>query len=183
MKEKNWVVYNGPNHDLDWFETREEAESYIQELITNELEEAIEYGFSDECDEYWLLNVAGRADLSLWKRRCDMKIDDEGCDEEGDYWAEDVEQFCHLKYLPSPSFLEIESLIKRTENYGIEKNPDGSVSCSVTISMEGAYRNLMATKGVSRFGMEEVIRLHKIAKKAWMNGDFETVADYFGCVK
>lgn len=99
MKEKTWVVYNGPNHDLDWFETREEAEAYIQELIDDEIEEASQCGFSDECEDYFVLHVTGQAKLSLWKRRSEMQIDEEGYDEEEDYWPEDVVQYCHLKYV------------------------------------------------------------------------------------
>jgi hypothetical protein len=95
MTDKTWVVYDGPNSGMDWFETKEEAEDYIHELISDECEG----GFSLESEDLYVLRVVGRAKLSLWKKKVDQIIDDDGYDEDGDYWDSDVDKYCHLKYV------------------------------------------------------------------------------------
>lgn len=73
--------------------------SYKNVLILDECENARDGGFSLECDEYYVLHVVGRAKLSLWKKKVDQVIDEDGYDEGGDYWADEVDEYCHLKYV------------------------------------------------------------------------------------
>lgn len=79
------------------------------------------------------------------------------------------------------------ALIERTENYGITQNPDGSTSHKLKINLGGALDNLIGSldnldgsEEVDTFAMKEAVKFFYIAKEAWLNGDFETVADYFG---
>ena len=74
----------------------------------------------------------------------------------------------------------IESLIYRTKNYGITHNPDSSVSHAMKLSFEGSIKNANYDEDSNTWGADEVIRIYHLGREAWLNGDFETVADMFG---
>lgn len=71
-------------------------------------------------------------------------------------------------------------LIERTKNYGITKKPDGKTTYSCKLSFDGSIDNAIRSEGRMRFGAEEAVRLYNLGRKAWLKGDFETVADMFG---
>ena len=76
--------------------------------------------------------------------------------------------------------MEMEELIERTKNWGITKNLDGSVTHKFKLSLEGSYENLLRSEGNDKTGMEQAVKFFYTAKEAWLKGDLETVADYFG---
>lgn len=76
--------------------------------------------------------------------------------------------------------INMEELINRTKNYGITKNNDGTTSHSPKLSFEGSIRNAIDSGGIDTWGVDHLIKFYKDAKEAWLNGDLEIVADYFG---
>lgn len=76
--------------------------------------------------------------------------------------------------------MELIEAIEKTRNWGITQNPDGTTTHSMKLSFEGSIRNAVSSEGKDMTGAEELIRFFSIAKKAWLKGDLETVADYFG---
>lgn len=76
--------------------------------------------------------------------------------------------------------MELSEAIERTKNWGVTYNPDGSRSIKMKLSFEGSIRNAVSSDGKDMCGAEELIRFFQIAKQAWLNGDLETVSDYFG---
>jgi hypothetical protein len=70
-------------------------------------------------------------------------------------------------------------LIKRTKDYGVKSTPTGTVH-SLKLSFEGSIGNAIRSKGKDAWGAEEAARLYSIGREAWLKGDFETVADFFG---
>lgn len=80
----------------------------------------------------------------------------------------------------SSAKVDLSKFIERTKNYGIEKKPDGSTSYKCTLSFNGSVRNCIASKGKDSWGVKEAERFFYLARKAWLKGDLETVADFFG---
>jgi len=76
--------------------------------------------------------------------------------------------------------IDLSKFIERTKNYNIVKNPDGSTSYRCTLSFEGSVRNCIASKGKDSWGVKEAQRFFYLAREAWLKGDLETVADFFG---
>ena len=76
--------------------------------------------------------------------------------------------------------MEMKELIKRTTNWGVTENPDGTKTMEMKLSVDGSLSNLIRSDGKDSSGMKEVVRFFYIAKEAWLRGDLETVADYFG---
>lgn len=80
----------------------------------------------------------------------------------------------------SSAKVDLSKFIERTKNYGIIKKPDGSTSIKCTLSFKGSVRNCIASDGKDSWGIKEAERFFYIAREAWLNGDLETVADFFG---
>lgn len=76
--------------------------------------------------------------------------------------------------------MEMEELIERTKNWGVTENPDGSRTIKFKLSLEGTYHNMISSEGKDDGSMEQVVKFFYTAKEAWLKGDLETVADYFG---
>jgi hypothetical protein len=89
--------------------------------------------------------------------------------------------------------LSKEELIERTKNWGSTVNPDGTKTIHLKLCFDGTVSNLCeeieyisaaadvdATNPVDTWGIREAARLYAEGRKAWLNGDFETVADLFG---
>ena len=76
--------------------------------------------------------------------------------------------------------MEMKELIKRTTNWGVTENPDGTKTMKMKLSVDGSLSNLIRSDGKDSSGMKEAVRFFYIAKEAWLRGDLETVADYFG---
>lgn len=71
-------------------------------------------------------------------------------------------------------------LIERTKNYGIIKNHDGTTTFKMKLSVEGSINNCIYSQGEDCWGAKEIVRLYYEGRKAWLQGDLETVADMFG---
>jgi len=76
--------------------------------------------------------------------------------------------------------IDLDKLIERTINWGVTKNPDGTTSMQMKLSVEGSLSNVIRSDGKDSCGMKEAVRFFYIAREAWLRGDLETVADYFG---
>lgn len=88
--------------------------------------------------------------------------------------------------------LSKEELIERTNNWGEITNPDGTKTIHLKLCFEGSVDNLCTDLqelydanpeiviDVNTWSIKEAARLYKEGRKAWLNGDFETVADLFG---
>lgn len=76
--------------------------------------------------------------------------------------------------------MELTEAIEKTKNWGIINNPDGTKTIKMKLSFEGSIRAAVSSEGSDMWGAEELIRFFHIAKEAWLNGDLETVSDYFG---
>lgn len=175
--EKRWVVYNRPNDELSWFDKKEIAERFIRDLIVRECDEAIESGFSDEAEDYWLFRVEGKAKLIRLRERKDQIIDSEGYDQNGNHWGDGIDTYYTLKYIPEVT--DRQELIRKTYGHAFNQCNANQFAPQLKISFEGAVTRLKNTKGIESFGIDEAVRFHKIARDAWLNGDFEKVAEYF----
>ena len=97
-------------------------------------------------------------------------------------------------------------LINQTKNWGVVKNADGTKSIKLRLCFEGSINNLMDSIGEAQkvlkrldpdneedlslhengnvyfdtWGVIEACRLYTEGRKAWLRGDFETVAELFG---
>lgn len=100
MPDKQWIVYNGPDNEYDSFTTREEAEAHVRILIAEERESTSDCGLSDECDEYYVLHIVGRAKLTILKKREEQTIED-GYDQDGQRWDDDWDYIYNLDYVPN----------------------------------------------------------------------------------
>lgn len=72
------------------------------------------------------------------------------------------------------------ALALRTLHWGENHNPDGTKTIKLKLSFEGSIRAMIRSEGKDSWGVEEIIRLFSIGKAAWIAGDYETVADFFG---
>lgn len=75
---------------------------------------------------------------------------------------------------------DMEKLIERTTNYGIIKNDDGTETHLPKLSLEGSIRNAIGSGGRDTWGADQIVKFYRDAKSAWMRGDLEVVADFFG---
>jgi hypothetical protein len=71
-------------------------------------------------------------------------------------------------------------LIERTKNYGITHNQDGTTTIKMKLSVEGSINNCIYSQGEDNWGAKEIVRIYYEARRAWLQGDLETVADFFG---
>jgi hypothetical protein len=83
--------------------------------------------------------------------------------------------------------MDINALIERTKNWGETKNEDGTTTIKLKLDFRGSVRNAIRSSGDARYpdgldswGIKEACRLYQEGREAWLNGDFETVADLFG---
>jgi hypothetical protein len=79
--------------------------------------------------------------------------------------------------------MDVSKLIERTKNWGVTKNPDGSTTHTMTLSVEGSVRNCIYSQGEDDWGVNEIARLYYEGREAWLRGDLETVADFFGMLR
>jgi len=71
-------------------------------------------------------------------------------------------------------------LIERTKNYGITNNKDGTTTIKMKLSVEGSINNCIYSQGEDSWGAKEIVRIYYEGRRAWLQGDLETVADFFG---
>jgi hypothetical protein len=83
--------------------------------------------------------------------------------------------------------MEKDALIERTKKWGVIENPDGTKTIKMKLDFRGSVNNAIRSCGDTRFpdgldswGIKEACRLYYEGREAWLNGDFETVADLFG---
>jgi hypothetical protein len=90
------------------------------------------------------------------------------------------------------------SLINLSKKWGVDKHADGTQSFKLKLSFEGTVDNVCNeiqdvcesypecesypdTKPyIDTWGIKEAARLYNEGRKAWMKGDFVTVAELFG---
>ncbi len=75
---------------------------------------------------------------------------------------------------------EMSELIERTKNWGNVKNPDGTTTIQMKLSVRGSVENCINSQGKDNWSVREVARLYHEGREAWLQGNLETVADFFG---
>lgn len=83
------------------------------------------------------------------------------------------------------------SLIKQTKEWGVSKNADGSQTIKLKLDFQGSVNNAIIDEPrynscgeeldpQDTWGIKEAARLYNEGRRAWLRGDFKTVAELFG---
>jgi len=176
--EKYFVGHKDPLISTRWTQLKNEHISNASEKVRssaitecrNILGNKLIHGVCDEiCDTCFLCDNTGGCITSPCENHTEGKID-----------------------------LYKKALILKSKEWGVDKHVDGTQSFKLKISFEGAVSNTCndiedvceaypecetspdKKPYVDTFSIKEAARLYKEGRDAWMNGDFETVAELFG---
>jgi len=93
-----YFTFDPENNDFETYETPEEQAKAAKEIIANYL----------EFDDSWPESVTDIVSGIITERatKCDVqnrpeKLDDEGFDEEGQYWPEEIDYICNYEMAPT----------------------------------------------------------------------------------